>query len=78
MVLPSALAVPSIMKIPVPMESIQAVMLRGSHPAPGGGRMTHRAVWKMVDNNTQNFDMYGAHRGGKETKILEITYTRKQ
>jgi len=39
--------------------------------------MTHRAVWKIVDNNNQTFDMYGAHQGGKETKMLEITYTRK-
>jgi hypothetical protein len=31
----------------------------------------------MVDNNTQTFDMYGAHHGGKETKMLEIVYTRK-
>ena len=53
------------------------ITLKGSHPEPGGGRMTHRAVWKIVDNNTQRFDMYGAHRGGKEMKMLEITYTRK-
>ena len=55
----------------------KTITLRGSHPEPGGGRMTHRAVWKFVDNNTQTFDMYGAHRGGKEMKMLEITYTRK-
>jgi uncharacterized glyoxalase superfamily protein PhnB len=28
--------------------------------------MTHRAVWKIVDRNTQTFDMYGAHRQGNE------------
>jgi hypothetical protein len=39
--------------------------------------MTHRAVWKIVDNNNQTFDMYGAHHGGKETKMMEIVYTRK-
>jgi hypothetical protein len=39
--------------------------------------MTHRAVWKIVDSNTQTFDMYGAHHGGKEMKMMEITYTRK-
>ena len=55
----------------------KTITLKGSHPEPGGGRMTHRAVWKIVDNNTQTFDMYGAHHGGKETKMLEITYTRK-
>ena len=56
----------------------KTITLRGSHPEPGGGKMTHRAVWKIVDNNTQTFDMYGAHHGGKEMKVLEISYTRKQ
>ena len=55
----------------------KTVTLKGSHPGPGGGKMTHRAVWKIVDNNTQTFDMYGAHQGGKEMKVLEITYNRK-
>jgi len=40
--------------------------------------MTHRAVWKIVDSNTQTFDMYGTHEHGKEMKMMEITYTRKQ
>ncbi|GIW55460.1 MAG: hypothetical protein KatS3mg082_1864 [Nitrospiraceae bacterium] len=56
----------------------KTITLRGSHPEPDGGRMTHRAVWKIVDANTQIFEMYGAHGKGKETKMLEITYTRKQ
>jgi hypothetical protein len=34
-------------------------------------------VWKIVDNDTQTFDMYGAHHRGKEMKVLEITYIRK-
>lgn len=55
----------------------KTITLKGSHPEPGGGKMTHRAVWKIVDNNTQTFDMYGAHHGGKEMKMLEISYTRK-
>ncbi len=55
----------------------KTITLKGSHPEPGGGKMTHRAVWKIVDNNTQTFDMYGTHHGGKETKVLEITYSRK-
>jgi uncharacterized protein DUF1579 len=56
----------------------KTITLRGSHPEPGGGRMSHRAVWKIVDGNTQTFDMYGTHHGGKEMKVLEINYTRKQ
>ncbi|HEX9741840.1 MAG TPA: DUF1579 domain-containing protein [Nitrospiraceae bacterium] len=55
----------------------KTITLKGSHPEPGGGKMTHRAVRKIVDNNSQTFDMYGAHHGGKEMKMLEITYTRK-
>ena len=56
----------------------KTITLRGSHPEPGGGKMSHRAIWKLIDNNTQQFDMYGAHHGQKETKMMEITYTRKQ
>lgn len=56
----------------------KTITLRGSHPEPGGGKMTHRAIWKIADNNTQQFDMYGAHHGGKEMKMMEITYNRKQ
>lgn len=55
----------------------KTITLKGSHSEPGGGKMTHRAVWKIVDNNTQTFDMYGTHHGGKEMKVLEITYARK-
>lgn len=55
----------------------KTIRLKGQHAEPGGGHMTHRAIWKIVDSNTQTFDMYGAHHGGKEMKMLEITYTRK-
>ncbi len=55
----------------------KTITLKGNHDEPGGGHMTHRAVWKIVDSNTQTFDMYGTHRRGKEMKMLEITYTRK-
>jgi hypothetical protein len=54
----------------------KTITLTGQHAEPGGGQMTHRAVWKIVDGNTQTFDMYGAHPGGKEMKMMEITYTR--
>ncbi len=56
----------------------KTITLKGSHPEPGGGQMTHRAIWNIVDSNTQTFDMFGAHRGQKEMKMMEITYTRKQ
>jgi Protein of unknown function (DUF1579) len=56
----------------------KTITLRGSHPEPGGGKMSHRAIWKLIDNNTQQFDMYGAHHGHKETKMMEIVYRRKE
>ena len=56
----------------------KTITLKGQHAEPGGGHMTHRAVWKIVDDNTQTFDMYGIHNGDKETKVLEIIYSRKQ
>jgi hypothetical protein len=55
----------------------KSITLKGQHAEPGGGHMTHRAIWKIVNSNTQTFDMYGAHHSGKEMKMLEITYTRK-
>ncbi len=55
----------------------KTITLKGQHAELGGGQMTHRAVWKIVDSNTQTFDMYGTHHGGKEMKMMEIAYTRK-
>jgi hypothetical protein len=54
----------------------KTVTLKGQHPEPGGGYMKHRAIWKILDSNTQTFEMYGAHHGGKEWKMMEMTYTR--
>lgn len=56
----------------------KTITLKGHHAEPGGGQMTHRAVWKIIDSNTQTFDMYGSHHGGKEMKMMEMVYTRKQ
>jgi len=54
----------------------KTITLKGQHAQPGGGVMTHRAVW-TIEGNTQTFDMYGTHGKGKEMKMLEIVYTRK-
>ena len=56
----------------------KTITLKGQHNEPGGGQMTHRAIWKIVDSNSQTFDMFGTHHGGKEMKMLEIAYSRKQ
>ena len=51
---------------------------KGQHDDPIEGRMKHRAVWKIVDSNTQTFEMYGTGKHfEKEAKMMEITYTRK-
>jgi hypothetical protein len=55
----------------------KTITLRGSHPEPGGGKMTHRAVWTIRDADNQTFEMYGNHGHGKEMKMLKIVYTRR-
>jgi len=55
----------------------KTITLKGSHPEPGGGQMSHR-VWKLIDADHQTFEMYGAHHGQQETKMMEITYTRSK
>lgn len=54
----------------------KTITLNGQHTQPGGGQITHRAIWTIVDNNNQTFDMYGTHHCGKEMKIMEIIYKR--
>jgi hypothetical protein len=54
----------------------KTITLKGQHEEPGGGHMTHRAIWKIVDNNSQTFEMYGTANHGKEMKMMEIIYTR--
>ncbi|MER2512342.1 MAG: DUF1579 domain-containing protein [Nitrosomonas ureae] len=55
----------------------KTITLTGQHAEVGGGYMAHRAIWKIVDGNAQEFIMYGAHHGGDEMKMLEVIYTRK-
>jgi Protein of unknown function (DUF1579) len=55
----------------------KTITLKGGHDDPIEGHMKHRAVWKLVDTNTQVFEMYGIGKERKESKMLEITYTRK-
>jgi Protein of unknown function (DUF1579) len=44
---------------------------------PMEGPMKARTVTKIIDNNTQVFEMYGTGKLGKEMKMMEMTYTRK-
>jgi len=43
---------------------------------PVRGPMQWRSVTKTVDDNTVVFEMYSTVTGGKEEKMMEITYTR--
>ena len=45
---------------------------------PVKGSMIWRSVTKIVDDNTHLFEMYATDKRGKEEKMMEITYTRKQ
>lgn len=49
----------------------------GQYTCPIRGEMKLRAVTKMVDRNTNIFEMYGTDKSGQEMKMMEITYTRK-
>jgi len=44
---------------------------------PIRGPMQWRSVTKTVDDDTVLFEMFSAVAGGKEEKMMEITYTRK-
>lgn len=53
------------------------ITLRGRYDDPLQGPMKLRAVTKLVDADHEIFEMYGTTKHGKETKMLEITYSRK-
>ena len=44
---------------------------------PMQGPMTWRGVTKIVNDDTEVFEMYATDKSGKEAKMMEITYTRK-
>ena len=49
----------------------------GQYTCPIRGEMKLRSVTKMVDQNTNIFEMYGTDKSGQEMKMMEITYTWK-
>ncbi len=58
-------------------EDGKTITFTGQHAEVGGGHMTHRAIWKIINKDAKEFIMYGTHHGGKEMKMMEILYTRK-
>lgn len=55
----------------------KTITQKGHYDDPVEGPMNLRSVTKIVDDNHEVFEMYGARKGGKERKMMEITYTRK-
>jgi hypothetical protein len=56
----------------------KVITQKGRYDDPLEGPMKMRAVTKIMDENTEVFEMYGTNKNGKERKMMEITYTRKQ
>ena len=56
----------------------KTITQKGQYDDPLEGRMKLRGVTKIVDNNTEIFEMYGTGKKGKEMKMMEIIYTRKE
>jgi len=44
---------------------------------PIRGPVKWRSVTRIIDNDTNTFEMYATYKEGKEEKMMEITYTRK-
>lgn len=44
---------------------------------PMAGPMKLRAVTKIIDPNTEIFEMHGTDKSGQEMKMMEICYSRK-
>lgn len=55
----------------------KTITQKGRYDDPIEGPMKLRSVTKIVDNNSEIFEMYGTDKSGKERKMMEITYTRK-
>jgi hypothetical protein len=55
----------------------KTITQRGHYDDPIEGPMKLRSVTKLLDENTEIFEMYGTSKGGKERKMMEITYRRK-
>lgn len=55
----------------------KTITQEGEYTCPIRGEMKLRSVTKMVDQNTNIFEMYGTDKSGQEMKMMEITYTKK-
>lgn len=55
----------------------KTITQKGHYDDPIEGPMKLRSVTKLLDENTEIFEMYGTDKRGKERKMMEITYRRK-
>lgn len=55
----------------------KTITQKGHYDDPIEGPVKLRSVTKIVDDNTEIFEMYGTSKGAKERKMMEITYKRK-
>jgi Protein of unknown function (DUF1579) len=55
----------------------KTITQKGHYDDPVEGPMKLRSVTKILDDNTEIFEMYGTDKRGKERKMMEITYRRK-
>jgi polyisoprenoid-binding protein YceI len=56
----------------------KTITQKGQYHYPIEGHLKLRGVTKIVDNNTEIFEMYGIGKNSKDMKMMEITYTRKE
>ncbi len=56
----------------------RTLTLESRYDDPVKGLMKLRSVIRIIDNNTQVSEMYGTDKSGKEEKMGETTYARKQ
>ncbi len=50
----------------------------GSYTDPMAGQQTFKGVTKFINEDNVSYEMYISGPGGKETRVMEINYTRKK
>ncbi|MDY0039439.1 MAG: DUF1579 domain-containing protein [Desulforhabdus sp.] len=59
-------------------ENDKIIIQESSYDDPIMGPTKYRSVSRIVDDNTLTFEMYSIDKSGKEAKMMEMTYKRKQ
>ncbi len=60
-----------------PGDDGKTITMESLYDDPMAGPMKLRAVTKIIDPNTEIFEMYGTDKSGQEMKMMEIRYSRK-